>query len=175
MLNSLFLESYSPLIIVLNSVVGFLFLERGIIRKKIDLIGGILLLSSFLLYIDRLLKPNLEYAKKVLIPVCLGTIYIFYLIYLYLVMKKYHQIKFLFYIVIFGLFLTLGWAITNDKVDSQNTQYVFGSILGIIISLFILIPIHRKKGEVFSLSLVLLSFSLTVLVFSSISTPVTNF
>lgn len=174
MLNSLFLESYSPLIIVLNSITGFLFLEKGIIRKKLDPIGGFLLLSAFLLYIDRLLKPNLEDTKKILIPVCLGTIYLLYLITLHLITKKYDKIKYLFYVIIFGLFLTLGWSITNDKIDSQNTQYVFGSILGIIIALFILIPVHRKKGETFSLSLVLLSLSLTVLVFSSIKTPITE-
>ena len=174
MLNSIFLESYSPLIIVLNSIAGFLLLEKGVITKKIDIIGGFLLFTGLLIYTDRLLKPSLTTIKKILIPVLLGLIYLVYLTIIYLIVKKYDKTKFIFYFLLFGLLIAFGWSVTNDKIDSENTQYVFGSILGILIALFFMIPMHRKKGEIFSLSLVLLSLSLTVLVFSSIVTPVTE-
>ncbi len=174
MLNSIFLENYAPLIIPFNTVCGILLSEKGIVYNNIDLIGLFLLITGFLLFFDRLYKSSLSGTKKIMLPISLflvlGSYYSIVLINIY----KYEKIKLFFYLLFFGFFLTLGWVITNDDISSTNTQYVFFSILGICGTLLYLIPKYRNSGEVFTYSLPLLTVFFTILVFSSISTPITT-
>ena len=174
MLNSIFLENYAPLIIPFNTVCGILLSEKGIVYNNIDLIGLFLLITGFLLFFDRLYKSSLSGTKKIMLPISLflvlGSYYSIVLINIY----KYEKIKLFFYLLFFGFFLTLGWVITNDDISSTNTTQknkIRASQSG---TLLYLIPKYRNSGEVFTYSLPLLTVFFTILVFSSISTPITT-
>ena len=174
MLNSIFLENYAPLIIPFNTVCGILLSEKGVLYRNFDLIGIFLLITGFLLFFDRLYKNSLTGAKKVMLPVSLFLVLGSYLSIVFITIYKYDKIKLFFYLVFIAFFLTLGWVITNDNISSTNTQYVFFSILGICGTLLYLIPKYRESGEVFTYSLPLLTVFFTILVFSSITTPITT-
>jgi len=174
MLNSIFLENYAPLIIPFNTVCGILLSEKGIVYNNIDLIGLFLLVTGFLLFFDRLYKSSLSGAKKIMLPVSLFLVLVTYYSIVLINIYGYEKIKFFFYLLFIGVFLTLGWVITNDDISSTNTQYIFFSILGICGTLLYLIPKYRNSGEVFTYSLPLLTIFFTILVFSSISTPITT-
>ena len=172
MLNSIFLENYAPLIIPFNTVCGILLSEKGIIYNNIDLIGIFLLLTGFLLFFDRLYKSSLTGTKKIMLPVSLFLVLGSYLSIVVISIYKYEKTKLFFYLLFTAFFLTLGWVITDDSISSTNTQYVFFSILGICGTLLYLIPKYRDSGEVFTYSLPLLTVFFTILVFSTISTPI---
>lgn len=174
MLNSIFLENYAPLIIPFNTVCGILLSEKGIIYNNIDLIGIFLLLTGFLLFFDRLYKSSLSGIKKIMLPVSLFLVLGSYLSIVVINIYKYEKTKLFFYLLFTAFFLTLGWVITDDNISSTNTQYVFFSILGICGTLLYLIPKYRDNGEVFTYSLPLLTVFFTILVFSTISTPIST-
>ena len=174
MLNSIFLENYAPLIIPFNTVCGILLSEKGILYNNIDLIGIFLLITGFLLFFDRLYKSSLSGSKKVMLPVSLFLVLASYLAIVIITIYKFEKTKFFFYLVFTAFFLTLGWVITDDSISSTNTQYVFFSILGICGTLLYLIPKYRNSGEVFTYSLPLLTVFFTILVFSTITTPIST-
>lgn len=174
MLNSIFLENYAPLIIPFNTVCGILLSEKGIIYNNLDLIGLFLLVTGFLLFFDRLYKNSLSGSKKVMLPVSLFLVLGSYLAIILVNIYKYEKIKIFLYVLFIAFFLTVGWVITDDNISTTNTQYVFFSILGICGTMLYLIPKYRNSGEVFTYSLPLLTVFFTILVFSSISTPITT-
>jgi hypothetical protein len=174
MLNSIFLESYAPLIIIFNVIFGFNIIERNLIKKKLDPIGIFLLFTGLLIYLDRLLKPDIDKTKTIIIPVSLSIVFVSYILQSSSIIYKFERLKYLFYILFVSFFFVLGWGITSEGLYSENTQYVFASIFFFLLSILIMIPIHRKKGEIFSFSLLLLSLSFTVLIFTSIKIPITQ-
>jgi len=173
MLDSIFFESYAPLIIPFNTICGILLSEKALLYSKLDFIGLFLLVTGFLLFYDRLYKNSLTGSKKILLPVSIFLVLGSYLGLLLVNIYQIPNLKYFLYLVFLGLFLTLGWVITDDNISTVNTQYVFFSILGIVATMLYLIPKYRNSGEVFTYSLPLLTVFFTILVFSSISTPIT--
>ena len=174
MLDSIFFESYAPLIIPFNTVCGILLSEKALLYRKLDFIGLFLLVTGFLLFYDRLYKDSLSGSKKVVLPVSIFLVLGSYLGLLLADIYKIKNIKYFLYLVFLGLFLAFGWVATDDNISNVNTQYVFFSILGITGTLLYLIPKYRDTGEVFTYSLPLLTIFFTILVFTTISTPITS-
>ena len=174
MLNSVFLQSYAPLIIPFNTICGILLSEKALVYNKIDFIGIFLMITGFLLFFDRLYKDSLSQTKKVMLTVSLFILLLDYFLILALTIYKLNRIKIFFYIVFIAFALTFGWTITDDNISSQNTQYIFFSLLGICGTIIYLFPKYRNTGEIFTFSLPLLTVFFTILVFSSIQTPIST-
>ena len=93
MLDSIFFESYAPLIIPFNAVCGILLSEKALLYRKLDFIGLFLLVTGFLLFYDRLYKDSLSGSKKVVLPV---SIFLVLGSYLGLLISDIYKIKNIF-------------------------------------------------------------------------------
>lgn len=170
MLESSFLNNFGSLIASTSMISGFFVLEKSLIFKEINFVGALILLLGILIYYDRL-SDSLDKTKKVLLPISIFLFYLFYILSLYSDLYSFEKTRYLIYFSIFGLLTTLAWVASDNDLYSEATQFVFlGSIL-LSFTLIYLLPKYRKSGQVFDFSLFVLTFSVSLLVFSSVNTP----
>ena len=171
MLESSFLNNFGSLIASTSMISGFFVLERSLIFREISLAGSLILLIGILIYYDRL-SDSLNKTKRILLPISIFLFYFFYVLSLYFDLHSYDKTKYLVYFAIFGLLTTLAWTASDNDLYSEATQFIFLGSLLLSFTLIYLLPKYRKSGQVFDFSLFILTFSVFLLVFSSVSIPV---
>ena len=170
MLESSFLTNFGSLIVSTSMISGFFILEKNLIFKEVNLVGALVLLLGILIYYERL-SDSLDKTKKVLLLVSIFFFYILYMMSLYSDLHMFEKSKYLIYFLMFGFLTTLAWVASDNDIYSEATQYIFFGSLLLSFSLIYLLPKYRKSGQVFDFSLFILTFSVTLLVFSSVTTP----
>ena len=74
--------------------------------------------------------------------------------------------------LIVSLFL-IGYGISDMGFYSYKNQYIYLALFMIFVSLVFLIPYEREYLNAYSISMLMLSFAITILVFMSVKTPLT--
>lgn len=171
MLNSLFLDSYAPLIIPINLIVGFLMTQKSIIFKQVNLVGLFLLFLGFLIYYDRLTGTDRSSAKKIILPLFILSFYIFYMFSLISEIENRKILLYVSYIFITCSLIVIGWVLGDNEFFSQKSQYIYLSVIGLISILIYYLPKYRKEGEIFSFTLSFMALFLIILIYMSIKTP----
>ena len=171
MLNSVFLETYSALIILINLITGFLLSEKSLVFSRLNPSGVILIFTGLFLLFDRL---NIDYSSKVknkLLPLSIIFIFLSYSGICYTTVYKFIKARFFSYLFFCFSFLTLTWIVLGENIEDIKNQYLVVAALGIIFSVLYLIPEYRKKGDIFNISTSILTFCLTVFIFTCVKTP----
>ena len=61
MLNSLVLDTYSPIIVPLTFIYGINYIEKELILGNLNILGFIFLIISLLIYYDRVTKHKRDF------------------------------------------------------------------------------------------------------------------
>jgi len=162
MINSLVLQTYSPIIIPLSFIYGINFVEKELVYGGFPSIGFLAIMISLLIYYDRV-----EDKKKDYLATGLGA---FFLSYLMLSYTK--KVIFSALCLIVSLFL-IGYGISDMGFYSYKNQYIYLALFMIFVSLVFLIPYEREYLNAYSISMLMLAFAITILVFMSVKTPLT--
>ena len=162
MINSLVLQTYSPIIIPLSFIYGINFIEKELVYDGFPIIGFFALMISLLIYYDRVEDKKKDYLASGLVT--------FFISYLLLSYTKRVIISSLCLIV--SLFL-IGYGISDMGFYSYKNQYIYLALFMIFVSLVFLIPYEREYLNAYSISMLMLSFAITILVFMSVKTPLT--
>jgi hypothetical protein len=171
MIDSLFLESYGPLIIPTNLILGFLMTQKSVIFKKINIVGFFLLFSGLLVYYERLTDTISNSNDKSILPVFMSLFYVFYLFSLIFEIDNRENLMYVCYFMISSSLLVIGWILGDNEIFSQKSQYIYLTIIGLIFIFTYYLPKYRKEGEIFSFTLSFMSLFLIVLIYVSIKTP----
>ena len=162
MINSLVLQTYSPIIIPLSFIYGVNFVEKELLYGGFPSIGFFAIMISLLIFYDRV-----EDKKKEYLSTGLGTFFLSYLLLSYT--KK---VIFSALCLLISLFL-IGYGISDMGFYSYKNQYIYLALFLIFISLVFLIPYEREYLNAYSISMLMLAFAITILVFMSVKTPLT--
>lgn len=162
MINSLVLQTYSPIIIPLSFIYGINFIEKELVYGGFPIIGFFALMISLLIYYDRV-----EDKKKDYLATGLAAFFISYLLLSYT-----NKIILSALCLIVSLFL-IGYGISDMGFYSYKNQYIYLALFMIFISLVFLIPYEREYLNAYSISMLMLAFAITILVFMSVKTPLT--
>jgi len=162
MINSLVLQTYSPIIIPLSFIYGVNFVEKELLYNGFPSLGFTSIIISLLIFYDRV-----ETKKKDYLGAGLGLFLLSYFLLTYT-----DRIIFNSLCLLSSLFL-IGYGISDMGFYSYKNQYIYLSLFMIFISLIFLIPYEREYLNAYSTSMLLLAFSITVLVFTCINTPLT--
>jgi len=162
MINSLVLQTYSPIIIPLSFIYGINFVEKELVYGGFPSIGFLAIMISLLIYYDRV-----ENKKKDYLATGLGAFFLSYLLLSYT--KK---VIFSALCLIVSLFL-IGYGISDMGFYSYKNQYIYLALFMIFVSLVFLIPYEREYLNAYSISMLMLAFAITILVFMSVKTPLT--
>lgn len=162
MINSLVLQTYSPIIIPLSFIYGINFIEKELVYGGFPIIGFFALMISLLIYYDRV-----EDKKKDYLATGLAAFFVSYLLLSYT-----NKIILSALCLIVSLFL-IGYGISDMGFYSYKNQYIYLALFMIFISLVFLIPYEREYLNAYSISMLMLAFAITILVFMSVKTPLT--
>ena len=162
MINSLVLQTYSPIIIPLSFIYGINFVEKELVYGGFPSIGFVAIMLSLLIFYDRV-----ENKKKEYLGLGLGTFFLSYLLLSYT-----NRVVFSALCLITSLFL-IGYGISDMELYSYKNQYIYLSLFMLFISLVFLIPYEREYLTAYSISMLMLTFAITILVFMSVKTPLT--
>ena len=162
MINSLVLQTYTPIIVPLSFIYGINFVEKELLYGGFPSVGFFAIMMSLLIYYDRVENKKKEYLSTGLV--------IFFLSYLLLSYTK--KIIFSALCLLISLFL-IGYGISDMGFYSYKNQYIYLSLLMIWVSMVFLIPYEREYLNGYSSSMLLLTFAITFLVFMSVKTPLT--
>ena len=162
MINSLVLQTYSPIIIPLSFIYGINFVEKELVYGGFPSIGFVAIMLSLLIFYDRV-----ENKKKEYLGLGLGTFFLSYLLLSYT-----NRVVFSALCLITSLFL-IGYGISDMELYSYKNQYIYLSLFMLFISLVFLIPYEREYLNAYSISMLMLTFAITILVFMSVKTPLT--
>lgn len=160
MINSLVLQSYSPIIVPLSFIYGISFSEKELLYGKVPIIGLFGILIAFLVYYDRVENKKKEY----LIPGLFGLM-ISYL------MTSYSNRYLLNTLLLFVSLCLIGYGVTDLELYSYRNQYIYLSLFIMFVSMSLLLPYERKYLQAYSLSLVSIAISITILVFVTVKVP----
>lgn len=161
MLNSLILQTYSPLIIPLSFMFGVNFVERDLVYKDLSLFGIFFIAMSLLIFYDRTMKH-----EKALLATGLGLFFVSYVVMRYYPFFKYTSI--LLMLVSLGLIAT---GVSKFDIEVYNNQYIYLALLTMFVATAVMIPYERNNYQMFNISFVLLILAYTVLVYSCIDAP----
>lgn len=162
MINSLVLQTYSPIIIPLSFIYGINFVEKELVYGGFPSIGFVAIMLSLLIFYDRV-----ENKKKEYLGLGLGAFFLSYLLLSYT-----NRVVFSALCLITSLFL-IGYGISDMELYSYKNQYIYLSLFMLFISLVFLIPYEREYLNAYSISMLMLTFAITILVFMSVKTPLT--
>jgi len=162
MINSLVLQTYTPIIVPLSFIYGINFVEKELLYGGFPSVGFFAIMMSLLIYYDRVENKKKEYLSTGLV--------IFFLSYLLLSYTK--KIIFSALCLLISLFL-IGYGISDMGFYSYKNQYIYLSLFMIWVSMVFLIPYEREYLNGYSSSMLLLTFAITFLVFMSVKTPLT--
>lgn len=162
MINSLVLQTYSPIIIPISFIYGINFVEKELLYGRFPSLGFIAIVLSLLIYYDRAENKKTEYLSSGIAG--------FILSYMLLVYTKRIILSALFLLVSLSL---IGYGISDLELYSNKNQFIILSLFLIYISLVFLIPYEREYLNAYSLSMIMLAFAFTTLVFMSVKTPLT--
>ncbi len=162
MINSLVLQTYSPIIIPLSFIYGINFVEKELVYDGFPSIGFVAIMLSLLIFYDRV-----ENKKKEYLGLGLGAFFLSYLMLSYT-----NRVVFSALCLITSLFL-IGYGISDMGLYSYKNQYIYLSLFMLFISLVFLIPYEREYLNAYSISMLMLTFAITILVFMSVKTPLT--
>lgn len=162
MINSLVLQTYSPIIIPLSFIYGINFVEKELVYDGFPSIGFVAIMLSLLIFYDRV-----ENKKKEYLGLGLGAFFLSYLMLSYT-----NRVVFSALCLITSLFL-IGYGISDMELYSYKNQYIYLSLFMLFISLVFLIPYEREYLNAYSISMLMLTFAITILVFMSVKTPLT--
>jgi len=160
MINSLVLQTYSPIIAPLSFIYGVNFVEKEILFNGYSSLGFLAMLLSFLLFYDRVETKKKEYLSS-----GLG-----FFLFSYFLMK-YTNIFILSSIFLLVSLFLIGYGISDMGLYSYKNQYIYLSLLLIFISLVFLLPYQRDYMNAYNMSMLILTFAFTVLVFTCIDIP----
>tara|TARA_Y100000310_G_C20650176_1_gene798962 strand:- start:1118 stop:1606 length:489 start_codon:yes stop_codon:yes gene_type:complete len=161
MINSLVLQTYSPIIVPLSFIYGINFVEKELVYGGFPSIGFFAIMMSLLIYYDRVEDKKKEYLASGLVA--------FFLSYLLLSYTK--KVIFSALCLLVSLFL-IGYGISDMGFYSYKNQYIYLSLFMIFVSLVFLIPYEREYLNAYSISMLMLAFAITILVFMSVKTPI---
>ena len=159
MLNSLVLDTYSPIIVPLTFIYGVNYIEKELVFGKLNILGFLFLIISFLIYYDRVPKHKKEFLIAGL------TLFIVSYIILSYTQK---------WTIGACLALTSLLFICHGIIEvdfSIKSQYIYLSLFMLFVGLVFLIPYERNKMVPYNLSLIVISLSITILVFITIKLP----
>ena len=162
MINSLVLQTYSPIIIPLSFIYGINFVEKELVYGGFPIIGFFALMFSLLIYYDRVEDKKKDYLASGLAA--------FFISYLLLSYTK--RVVLSAVCLMVSLFL-IGYGISDMGFYSYKNQYIYLALFMIFVSLVFLIPYEREYLNAYSISMLMLSFAITILVFMSVKTPLT--
>jgi hypothetical protein len=161
MINSLILQSYSPVIIPTAFIYAVNYIERGMLLGNPGLLGFFILLGSILIYYDRVHAKHKEYV--------LGGLILFYISYfMFLQLEK----KILNSILMFGSLFLVAYGLTDLDVYLEKNQYIYFSLFMLFVSFTLLMPYERNQINPYNLSLISVALGITILVFTTVKTPV---
>jgi len=161
MINSLVLQTYSPIIIPTAFIYAVNYIEREHLLGELDGVGFLILLISLLLYYDRAKTKNRG--------LILGGIILFLISYFISFNVKYFYLNLL--LVSTSLFM-IAYGLTEFKFYREKNQYILISLFLLFYSFAILIPRDRIKMKPYSYSLLSVAIGFTILVFASVQAPV---
>ena len=161
MLNSLVLETYSPILVPLSFIFGVNYIEKELLLGNLNILGFLFLIISFLIYYDRVEQKN---NKDFLI----AGLVLFIIAYMLISYTK----NWLFStLTLLASLIFICYGIT--KIDfSPRSQYIYFSLFLMFIGMSFIIPYERKNLSPYNLSLISISISITILVFVTIQSPV---
>jgi hypothetical protein len=160
MINSLVLQTYSPIIIPLSFIYGVNFVEKELLYSGVPYIGFVAILLSLLIYYDRVENKKTEYLSAGLIAFFVS----------YVLMSYTRRVFFSALCLLVSLFL-IGYGISDMGFYSYKNQYIFLSLFLMFVTMVFLIPYEREHLNAYSISMLLLAFSVTILVFMSVKIP----
>jgi hypothetical protein len=160
MINSLVLQTYSPIIIPLSFIYGVNFVEREMLYSQFSVIGMLAIIVSLLIFYDRV-----ETKKKEYLGAGIGTFIASYALLLYLNRPIFSSLC-----LITSLFL-IGYGISDMGFYSYKNQYIYLSLFLLFVSLVFLLPYERKHLNAHSMSMLTVAFAITMLTFVCIDTP----
>jgi len=161
MINSLILQSYSPIIIPTSFIYAVNYIEREFLLGNFGFLGFLVLLGSFLIYYDRV------HAKHKYL-VLLGLMMFLVSYFLFLQINK----SYLNFILMAGSLFLIAYGITDLDIYREKNQYVYLSLLMMLVSFTFLMPNERNQNSPYNLSLISVALAITILVFTTIKTPV---
>ena len=162
MINSLVLQTYSPIIIPLSFIYGINFVEKELVYGGFPIIGFFALMISLLIYYDRVEDKKKDYLASGLAA--------FFISYMLLSYTK--RVVLSAVCLMVSLFL-IGYGISDMGFYSYKNQYIYLALFMIFVSLVFLIPYEREYLNAYSISMLMLAFAITLLVFMSVKTPLT--
>ena len=120
------------------------------------------IIISLLIFYDRV-----ETKKKEYLAAGLGAFFISYLLLTYTNTTVINALSML------GSLFLIGYGISDMGFYSYKNQYIYLSLFMIFVSLVFLLPYEREYLNAYSMSMLILAFSITILVFTCIDTPLT--
>lgn len=125
------------------------------------LLGFFILLGSILIYYDRVHAKHKQYV--------LAGLILFYVSYfMFLQLEK----KILNSILMFGSLFLVAYGLTDLDVYLEKNQYIYFSLFMLFVSFTLLMPYERNQLNPYNLSLISVALGITILVFTTIKTPV---
>jgi hypothetical protein len=161
MINSLVLQTYSPIIIPTAFIYAVNYIEREHLLGEVGGMGFLILLGSLMLYYDR--------AKTKHRGLILVGFMVFLISYFLSLNVQYFYLN--LFLVSASLFM-VAYGLTEFKFYREKNQYILLSLLLLFYSFAILIPRDRTTMKPYSYSLLSVAIGFTILVFASVRTPV---
>lgn len=160
MLNSLILQSYSPIIIPTSFIYAVNYIEREFLLGNFGFLGFLVLIGSFLIYYDRVrAKRN---------HIVLAGLLLFLLSYfIFLQVNK----MYLNFAMMTGALFMIAYGVTDLDIYLEKNQYVYLALLMLLVSFTFLIPYERNQMNPYNLSLISVALGITILVFTTVKTP----
>jgi hypothetical protein len=160
MINSLVLQTYSPIIIPPSFIYAVNYIEREHLVGEVGGMGFLILLASLLLYYDR---ATTKYRGLIM-----GGIILFLISYFLSLNVQYFYLNLL--LVSASLFM-IAYGLTEFNFYREKNQYILLSLLLLFFSFSVLMPRDRLTANPYSYSLLSVSIAFTILVFASVTTP----
>jgi hypothetical protein len=161
MINSLILQSYSPIIIPTSFIYAVNYIEREFLLGNFGFLGFLVLIVSFLIYYDRVRAKRKH--------IVLAGLLLFLLSYfIFLQVNK----MYLNFAMMSGALFLIAYGITDLDVYTEKNQYVYLALLMLLVSFTFLMPYERNQMNPYNLSLISIALGITILVFTTVKTPV---
>lgn len=160
MLNSLILQSYSPIIIPTSFIYAVNYIEREFLLGNFGFLGFLVLIGSFLIYYDRVRAKRKH--------IVLAGLLLFLLSYfIFLQVNK----MYLNFAMMTGALFMIAYGVTDLDIYLEKNQYVYLALLMLLVSFTFLIPYERNQMNPYNLSLISVALGITILVFTTVKTP----
>ena len=158
MLNSIFMNDYSNIIVPVNLVSGILLVEKTSLFRKINPVGVVLILTATLLLYYQL-EGRFDWEPKNCIPFIILPFS--YLLGIFGEMKEDKRVLYVSNLLFFLSVFSISMFVTEGDLSQVKNQKIIicSIILSVIVSFFL--PKYRKTGDIFSFtlsSLIIFSF-----------------